>query len=93
MASKKDILKKLKILITRNYSSEEKAYEFFNKNGDEYLERDEVKTLLREAGVNRFISEIAAGQIIAKFDEDGNEKLSWKEFRNAVKMLHNEDTW
>lgn len=93
MASKKDILKKLKILITRNFKTEEEAFNYFDKKGDSTLSRTEVKTLLKAAGVNRWISEIAAGQIITKFDEDGNDQLSWKEFKNAIKALSNEHEW
>jgi len=93
MASKKDILRKLKILITRNFQTEEEAFNYFDKNSNATLARSEVKVLLKDAGVNRWISEIAAGQIISKFDEDDNDKLSWKEFKKAIKALANEAEW
>jgi len=93
MASKKDILKKLKILITRRFESDEDAFNYFDKNSNLYLDRDEVVDLLKEAGVNRWISALAANQIIDKFDKDGNEQLDWKEFKQAIKALGNQKGW
>jgi len=93
MASKKDILNKLKILITRRFKSDEDAFNYFDKNSNLYLDREEVVDLLKEAGVNRWISALAANQIIDKFDKDGNNELDWQEFKAAIKALGNEKGW
>ena len=93
MASKKEILGKLKILITRRFETDEDAFNYFDKNSNLYLDRDEVVELLKEAGVNRWISALAANQIIDKFDKDGNSQLDWQEFKGAIKALGNEKGW
>ena len=93
MASKKDILNKLKILISRRFKSDEDAMNYFDKNSNLYLEKSEVVDLLKEAGVSRWITNIAAGQIISKFDENGDDKLGWEEFKKAIKALSDEGSW
>ena len=93
MASKKDILRKLRILITRKFETDQEAFAYFDKNSNETLTKSEIKVLLKQAGVNRWITEIAAGKILAKFDEDDNDQLTWKEFRKAIKALSDESGW
>ena len=87
MASKKEILKKIRILITRKFENPEEAFGFFDKNGDQYLEKDELKDLIKQAKVNRFISGIVANKMLDGLDEDENRKFDWKEFRKAVNEL------
>ncbi|NNE29621.1 MAG: EF-hand domain-containing protein [Saprospiraceae bacterium] len=93
MPSKKEILNKLKILIARKFDSDKEAFDFFNKNGNTTLEKSELKKLLQDAGVGWITDEIAARQIIAKFDDDKNSSLSWKEFKKAIKALADEENW
>ena len=87
MASKKEILGKIKILITQKFDNPEDAFNFFDKNGDGYLEYGEVKKLVKKAKVSGYLSGIVANKIIRGLDKDVNKKLNWKEFRKATKEL------
>lgn len=87
MASKKEILGKIRILITRKFKNPEDAFNFFDKNGDGYLEYGEVKKLVKKAKVSGYLSSIVANKIIRGLDKDVNKKLNWKEFSKATKEL------
>ena len=87
MASKKAILGKIRILITQDFKDPNEAFNFFDKNGDGYLEYGEMKKLVKKAKVNGFLSGMVADKIIDGLDKDSNKKLSWQEFRKAVKVL------
>ena len=87
MASKKEILGKIRILITQKFDNPEDAFNFFDKNGDGYLEYGEVKKLVKKAKVSGYLSGIVANKIIRGLDKDVNKKLNWKEFRKATKEL------
>lgn len=87
MASKKEILGKIRILITQKFKNPEDAFNFFDKNGDGYLEYGEVKKLVKKAKVSGYLSSIVANKIIRGLDKDVNKKLNWKEFSKATKEL------
>jgi Ca2+-binding EF-hand superfamily protein len=87
MSKKKEILKKVKLLITQSFDNPEDAFSFFDKNEDGKIEKRELKKLIRAAEVSRFISGIAAGQMLKGLDGDEDEKLDWQEFKKGVKEL------
>jgi Ca2+-binding EF-hand superfamily protein len=87
MASKKEILKKIRILITQKFDDPEAAFKFFDKNQDGFLEKEELKELIRNAEINRFLSSIIASKMLKGLDADQNQKFDWKEFRKAVNDL------
>ncbi|MBX2817705.1 MAG: hypothetical protein KTR24_17000 [Saprospiraceae bacterium] len=87
MAGKKEILKKIRILITQKYSSPEEAFAFFDKKSEGSLGREELKELIRDAKVSRFLSGIVADKMIDGLDTDGDARLNWKEFKQAVNDL------
>ncbi len=87
MASKKEILSKIKILITQKFDNAEDAFAFFDKKGDGYLEKGELVKLVKEAKVNRFLSGVVATALISELDNDKDGKLDWQEFRKAAKKL------
>lgn len=87
MASKKQILAKIRILITQKFKSPEEAFSFFDKNEDGYLEKKELKKLVRKAKVGRLISGIVAGKMISGLDKDKNKKFDWTEFKASVDKL------
>jgi len=90
MASKKEVLGKIRILITQKFKDPEKAFNFFDKNGDGYLTYDEIKKLVKKAKVNRFLAPVVANKIIRGLDKNKNKKLNWKEFSKAAKVLLSE---
>jgi len=87
MASKKEILNKIKILITQKFENPEDAFAFFDKKGDGYLEKKELVALVKDAKVNRFLSGAVASALIKELDGDADAKLDWQEFRKAAKKL------
>ena len=87
MANKKQILNKIKILITQKFDKPEDAFAFFDKKGDGYLEKKELVTLVKEAEVNRFLSGAVASALIKELDADSDAKLDWQEFKKAAKKL------
>lgn len=91
MASKKQILNKVKILLTQSFDDPEKAFKFFDKNEDGLLNKKELKSLLKSAGINGFISSVAAKQMIKGLDKSKDKKLDWTEFKKAVDSLLKSD--
>lgn len=89
MASKKEkqILKKIKILLTQQFDDPQEAFEFFDKNEDGNLSRKEVKALLKKAKVSKFIRGIVSTKLIEKFDESSDERIEWHEFKGAIKDI------
>ncbi|MEW4924108.1 EF-hand domain-containing protein [Algibacter sp. 2305UL17-15] len=84
MASKKTILKKIQIVLTKHFESPEDAFNFFDKDGDKKLSKDEIVSLLKEAEINGFIRGLVGSKLIEGYDKDGDEQVDWKEFKNAV---------
>lgn len=89
MASKKEkeILSKIKILLTQEFDNPEDAFNFFDKNNDGDLARSEVKSLLKKAKVGKFIRGIVSSKLIEKFDESDDKRIAWKEFKSAIKDI------
>lgn len=84
MSAKDIILNKLQILITQDFNSPEKAFAFFDENGDGTLSKDEIKELLKKAEISGFIRSAVASALISGYSKDGNETISWKEFKAAL---------
>ena len=87
MASKKQILNKVKILLTQTFKNPEDAFNFFDSDGDKHLNKKELKTLIKSAKVSGFVSGIAAKKMIKGLDANKDKKLNWEEFRKAVDSL------
>lgn len=89
MASKKEkeILGKIKIVLTQHFDSPENAFDFFDKNRDGELDKKEIKSLLKKAKVSGFIRGVVAKKLIEKFDGSENKTIAWTEFKEAVKDI------
>ena len=87
VASKKQILNKLRILITQKFDDPEQAFKFFDKNSDGKLSSGELKKLIADAEVNRFLSGIVANKLLDELDADQDRRFDWQEFRKAIKKL------
>lgn len=87
MASKKEILNKIRILITQKFDDPQAAFEFFDKNGDGYLSKKELKSLVKKSKVNGFLSGIVAAKMIEGLDKNKDKKFNWPEFKKAVEDL------
>ena len=87
MASKRVILKKIKNLITKSFKTQEEAFAFFDKNADQSLDKKELKKLVREAEVSKWLSGVVASKMVTELDGDGDKSLNWSEFRKSMKKL------
>ena len=90
MTTKEAILSKIQILITNHFSTPEKAFAFFDKDGDEKLSRDEIFKLLKQAEISGFIRGIVASKLIEGYDKDGDELIDWEEFKFAIDEISDE---
>ena len=84
MASKKKILKKIQIVITKHFDSPEEAFSFFDKSGDGKLSKKEIVKLLKQAEINGFIRGLVSSKLIEGYDKDGDGLVDWKEFKLAI---------
>ncbi len=64
MGAKENILKDIHTLITTKFTSPEAAFVKFDKDKDGALNKEEIKDLLKEAGVNSFLRVLVAGEMI-----------------------------
>jgi len=90
MATKEIILNKIQILITNNFNSPEEAYNFFDTDNNGKLSRSEILKLLKEAEISGFIRGLVASKLIEGYDKDGDELISWKEFKFAIDEITDE---
>ena len=88
MASKKSILKKIQIVITKDFENPEDAFNFFDKSGNGKLSKKEISRLLKEAEINGFIRGIVSSKLIEGYDKDGDGYINWKEFKTAVAEIN-----
>lgn len=84
MASKKAILKKIQIVITNHFETPQKAFDFFDKDGNGKLSKTEIANLLKEAEISGFLRGIVSSKLIEGYDKDNDEYINWKEFKAAV---------
>lgn len=87
MSSKKEIVEKIKILIHRQFENPQEAFEYFDKDADGALDRGEIKDLLKEAKINRFLAPLVSDKIIEALDESDDEALAWDEFEGVLDKL------
>jgi len=90
MGQKEAILNKIQILITNHFSTPEKAFAFFDEDGDGKLTKNEIKDLLKQAEISGFIRGIVSSKLIEGYDKDGDELIDWKEFKFAIDEISDE---
>jgi len=87
MSSKKDIVKKIRIVLTQHFNTQEEAFDFFDKSGNGKLNKSEIVTLLKKAKVSGFIRGLVAKKLIDGYDNNKDKEVNWKEFKKAIKEL------
>lgn len=87
MGAKENILRDIHKLITTKFATTEEAFIAFDKDKDGALNKDEIKDLLKEAGVNGFIRGMVAGEMLKGYDKTGDETINREEFTIAISEL------
>lgn len=87
MASKKQIVDKIKILISTKFDDPKSAFEFFDKDSDGSLNKKEIKKLLKSAKISRWLQSIVAAKIIEGLDKNKGKSVDWKEFQAIIKDI------
>ncbi len=90
MATKEIILNKLQILITNHFESPEAAFAFFDKDGNQKLNKGEIVDMLKQAEISGFIRGIVASKLIEGYDTSRDEAVDWEEFKAAVAEIQPE---
>ena len=90
MLSKETILHKIQILITNHFETPEDAVAFFDKDGDGKLNKAEIVKLLKDAEITGFIRGMVSSKLIEGYDKDGDDLISWKEFKSAIDEITEE---
>lgn len=88
MASKKQILRKIQIVITNHFNTPEDAFNFFDKSGNGKLSKKEIVKLLKDAEISGFIRGIVSSKLIEGYDKDNDGYINWKEFKTAVNEIN-----
>ncbi|WP_397445516.1 EF-hand domain-containing protein [Polaribacter sp. R77954] len=88
MGAKENILKDIHAYISGQFSNPEEAFQKFDKDKDGSLNKDEIKDLLKEAGVNSFLRGLVAGEMIKGYDKSGDETINFEEFKVAIAELN-----
>ena len=87
MGAKESILRKIRILITNQFDTPEEAFSFFDSDKDGRLKVSEIKRLLKDAEVNRFLRGIVASELLKGYDNSGDDTINWEEFKIAISEL------
>ena len=90
MLSKETILHKIQILITNHFETPEDAFAFFDKDGDGKLNKAEIVKLLKDDEITGFIRVMVSSKLIEGYDKDGDDLISWKEFKSAIDEITEE---
>ena len=72
MDQRKDIY----IVINQKFKSLEEAFTHCDKDKYGYLNRDEIKALLKDNGVSILLREVVAGEMIKGFDKSGDHTIN-----------------
>ena len=87
MSTKKEIVSKIRIVLTNHFETPEKAFSFFDKNSDGALSKKEIVKLLKQAEVSGFLRGLIASKLVSGYDFSDDNKVDWKEFRKALKEM------
>ncbi|MFC4633442.1 EF-hand domain-containing protein [Dokdonia ponticola] len=84
MATKDMILGKLQTLITQDFNDPKAAFAFFDEDGNGTLSKTEIVRLLKKAEISGLIRGFVANKLIEGYSKDGDEEVSWNEFKAAL---------
>jgi len=87
MGAKEKILGQIHGLISGKYATPTEAFNFFDKDKDGRLNKDEIKDLLKDADINTFLRGMVAGELIKGYDKTGDDSINLEEFKIAIAEL------
>lgn len=83
--TKEKILVNIENLMRSKFSEPREAFDYFDDNKDGFLVKPNFRKLLKEAKVNSLIIGLVAEFMMKSFDKNGDGKISWIEFQEAIK--------
>jgi Ca2+-binding EF-hand superfamily protein len=83
--TKEKILVNIENLMRSKFSEPREAFDYFDDNKDGFLVKPNFRKLLKEAKVNSLIIGLVAEFMMKSFDKNGDGKVSWIEFQEAIK--------
>lgn len=83
--TKEKILVNIENLMRSKFSEPREAFDYFDDNKDGFLVKLNFRKLLKEAKVNSLIIGLVAEFMMKSFDKNGDGKVSWIEFQEAIK--------
>ncbi|PQJ68504.1 MULTISPECIES: EF-hand domain-containing protein [Polaribacter] len=87
MGTKEKILEKIHGLINDKFQTPTEAFQFYDKDKDGSLNKDELKDLLKNADISSFLRGIVANELIKGYDKSGDEAINLEEFKIAISEL------
>ena len=83
--NERELKDKVEALVAKDFGGDYRhAFDAYDADHDGSISEDELKELLRDAGVgNAFTRAAWAGGIIAQLDTDDDVRISWAEFEAA----------
>lgn len=88
MVTKEIILNKIQILISNSFETPAEAFAFFDNDKDGKLSKKEISELLKRAEIIGLIRGLVTNKLIEGYDKDGDEMVSWKEFKSAIEEIN-----
>jgi len=83
--TKEKILQNIEVLMRGKFTNPKDAFNYYDANKDGFLDKNDFKTLLKEAKVSIVIRGLVAEFMMKEFDENNDGKVSWIEFQAAIK--------
>jgi Ca2+-binding EF-hand superfamily protein len=83
--TKEKILINIEALMRSKFTNPKEAFNYYDANDDGFLDKKDFKYLLKEAKVSPIIRGLVAEFMMQSFDQNGDQKVSWIEFQEAIK--------
>jgi Ca2+-binding EF-hand superfamily protein len=83
--TKEKILANIEVLMRSKFETPEEAFQYYDRDSDGFLTKDDFKILLKEAEVHVIIRGLVAEFMMQSFDQNNDKTVSWQEFQEAIK--------
>jgi len=83
--TKEKILANIEVLMRSKFETPEEAFQYYDRDSDGFLTKEDFKILLKEAEVHVIIRGLVAEFMMQSFDQNNDKTVSWQEFQEAIK--------